>query len=34
MTTVELIRDLRPDSRQNGLSDEDRRSIEKALRAS
>jgi hypothetical protein len=34
LTTMELIRDLRPDSRQSGLSDEDRRSIEKALRAS
>lgn len=34
LTTIELIRDLRPDSRQNGLTDEDRRSIENALRRS
>jgi hypothetical protein len=34
LTTVELIRELRPESRQSGLSDEDRRSIEKALRPS
>jgi hypothetical protein len=34
LTTIELIRDLRPDSRQSGLTDEDRRSIENALRRS
>jgi hypothetical protein len=28
LTTVELVRDLRPDSAFSGLSDEDRRSIE------
>lgn len=34
LTTVELIHDLRPDSAFSGLTDEDRRSIEKALRRS
>lgn len=32
LTTVELVRNLRPDSAFSGLTDEDRRSIEKALR--
>jgi hypothetical protein len=32
LQTVELIRDLRPSSPTEGLSDEDRQSIEKALR--
>ena len=32
LTTMELIRDLRPSSRHSGLTEEDRRSIEKALR--
>ena len=31
LTTIELIRDLRRDSRQNGLSDEDRQAIARAL---
>jgi hypothetical protein len=33
LMTVELVRDLRPDSAFSGLPDEDRRSIEKALRS-
>jgi transcriptional regulator with XRE-family HTH domain len=32
LTTIEFVRDLRPDSTFSGLTDEDRRSIEKALR--
>jgi hypothetical protein len=32
LTTTELIRHLRPDSRQSGLTEEDRRLIEQALR--
>ncbi len=34
LSTLELIRALRPDSSVSGLSDEDRQSIEKALRHS
>jgi hypothetical protein len=34
LPTMELIRDLRPNSATDGLSDEDRGAIEKALRRS
>lgn len=34
IATMELIRELRPDSSTSGLSDEDRHAIEKALRRS